>query len=653
MAKKESASLKPTNMPLQMPIAVGLLSATSAGVISPLDTKHLSTEKEFAKTLTSDGSAVTEVATDPRVFERITLGLYREPASAIRELISNAYDADAEKVTVSMNPPYFDKIVVSDDGNGMSSLVIDHLVHHVGGSLKKSPKGKTSGVTKSVGVSPRGRKLIGQMGIGIYSVARLTRRFTIETKERKSPFKFLVDIDLQGLDPENLPVGDADRYVAGYARVERMRAHPAEIDNCGTTITLHDVVDEARRLLQSTDRWENYFAKVGLQKKGELKFHIGRVAEPTRESSLPWGSGDQPLVKFKKLVDALSTPSESSEASPSIDQTLDYYLAMLWKISLSAPLRYLERHPFSMTTEDGIDFYDMRGDATPDLIVPPDGVAIGTHLGIVEKGSSPSPFAVYIDGIELRRPIIFRPFDNNDGRLLLKRPKLFIGDFRSEREGAALSLTGYYYWSYDLIPKESNGMLVRIAGASGTLFDHGFLGYRTSENIRLKQVSAEAFIESGLDDALNVDRESFVETDPSVRALQRWTERSMTRLFTRLKADQKAASAQKKDEVEFEEGRLAEEAAAEVWTRHRGRQSEPPKIVISSRQAAAPETPPNALFIGNIPSEKRGGIEKEQVFVARLRAVVRILDAWGLLGKLSEGERSSLVADLARVLKRK
>ena len=77
------------------------------------------------------------------MFERITLGLYREPASAIRELISNAYDADATTVTIDMNAPLFDRIVVKDDGNGMSAEVVDYLVHHVGGSLKRTQQGFT------------------------------------------------------------------------------------------------------------------------------------------------------------------------------------------------------------------------------------------------------------------------------------------------------------------------------------------------------------------------------------------------------------------------------------------------------------------------------------------------------------------------------
>ena len=36
-----------------------------------------------------------ELATDEKVIARITDGIYRQPGSAIRELLANAYDADA------------------------------------------------------------------------------------------------------------------------------------------------------------------------------------------------------------------------------------------------------------------------------------------------------------------------------------------------------------------------------------------------------------------------------------------------------------------------------------------------------------------------------------------------------------------------------
>jgi hypothetical protein len=43
----------------------------------------------------------TIVQTNEQVIARVTDGIYRQPASALRELISNAYDADATRVGIS------------------------------------------------------------------------------------------------------------------------------------------------------------------------------------------------------------------------------------------------------------------------------------------------------------------------------------------------------------------------------------------------------------------------------------------------------------------------------------------------------------------------------------------------------------------------
>ena len=60
----------------------------------------------------------TTLKTDERVIARVTDGIYRQPASAIRELISNAYDADATRVVVKTDAPRFSRISVEDDGHG-------------------------------------------------------------------------------------------------------------------------------------------------------------------------------------------------------------------------------------------------------------------------------------------------------------------------------------------------------------------------------------------------------------------------------------------------------------------------------------------------------------------------------------------------------
>src|SRR3954469_8157951 len=71
-----------------------------------------------------------------KIIADISSGLYRSPAAALKELVANAYDADAELVVIETDPPRFRSLVIRDDGSGMT---IDHFLQvmtHIGGSRK-------------------------------------------------------------------------------------------------------------------------------------------------------------------------------------------------------------------------------------------------------------------------------------------------------------------------------------------------------------------------------------------------------------------------------------------------------------------------------------------------------------------------------------
>src|SRR6185369_879197 len=88
-----------------------------------------------------------KLKTDERVIARVTDGIYRQPASALRELISNAWDADANHVTILTDAPRFSRIYVRDDGAGMSYDTLARLLHSIGGSAKRREEGQELGVT--------------------------------------------------------------------------------------------------------------------------------------------------------------------------------------------------------------------------------------------------------------------------------------------------------------------------------------------------------------------------------------------------------------------------------------------------------------------------------------------------------------------------
>jgi hypothetical protein len=120
-----------------------------------------------------------EVTVDKRHIISIGERLYAESVELLRELVNNAYDADATEVRVEIGP---DRVVVRDDGTGMDAE----------GLAQYFRIGSDEKVLRSV--SPRfGRDRIGQFGIGKF--ASLAAAVTFEIVTRKGDFAARVVFD--------------------------------------------------------------------------------------------------------------------------------------------------------------------------------------------------------------------------------------------------------------------------------------------------------------------------------------------------------------------------------------------------------------------------------------------------------------------------
>ena len=98
---------------------------------------------------------------------------------AIIELVKNAYDADAEWVKVSFlnfNDDFTvnsdSKIVIEDDGNGMSEQIIEkHWLNPATPEKKKRKKNKET--------TDKGRILQGEKGIGRFAIFKLGKKYNL------------------------------------------------------------------------------------------------------------------------------------------------------------------------------------------------------------------------------------------------------------------------------------------------------------------------------------------------------------------------------------------------------------------------------------------------------------------------------------------
>ena len=124
-----------------------------------------------------------------------TLGekMYRESIEFIRELVNNAYDADASEVYVMVGE---DKITIEDNGSGLDEKRLEQFFT-IGSEEKK---------IKSI--SPRfGRKRIGQFGIGKFSALSLANQFIVQSVRGRNSYAVIFDrADWQNSNNWELPV---------------------------------------------------------------------------------------------------------------------------------------------------------------------------------------------------------------------------------------------------------------------------------------------------------------------------------------------------------------------------------------------------------------------------------------------------------------
>ncbi len=587
----------------------------------------------------------TNLATNEKIIARITDGIYREPWAAFRELIANAYDADATSVVIETDAPYFKRILVRDDGAGMTPKTLAYVLKNIGGSSKRTPAGVQFGTAQAGAAdrSPKGRMLIGKLGIGLFAVAQLTQHFQIITKSADDDVRTSASVRLQTYDDSELD--STTEYVAGKVEIISERVRPEEISSHGTAVILYDLRPKVLQTLRSERLWTSLNDETVGRSGIAPDYHIG-FSDQEREAKLPWEDADDPDKKFIKFFNAIGAAAARRSKSATLEH-LDHYLQLLWKVSLSLPLTYIGQHPFDLTGDTGLTFFNMQDDdrqAQEVKLDPKESIREHVRLKAGSENTK-GDFRVSIDGVRLRRPV--KPSLNlikRSARTRIQTPVLLVGrqdnPFSQDQlklAGGPLRFESYLYWNSQIVPKDTVGVLVRVREAAGVLFDPTFFNYQVSEQTRLRQITAEIYVHEGLESAINIDRESFNYSHPHYLYIQRWLHKALRLLVNRLKdiAKRDLNREHERALVELQDRSLA------VWEKRYGQESDPP----------APYEPWTGL-----PSEI-GGLEiqwPDNGIIAcdptRVTALAIVLEAYGALSHLSVDERRELIVDVMHVL---
>ena len=141
--------------------------------------------------------AKVSISVSKKILADVSRGIYRTPANAIKELVSNAFDACATWVNITTNSPYFDIFTCEDNGNGMSIEHFKRILERIGSSTKRADK------AQFIDCNEIRRPIIGKIGIGLLAVSQICDEFTIISKEKGKEEKFEAHIKLLQFEEED------------------------------------------------------------------------------------------------------------------------------------------------------------------------------------------------------------------------------------------------------------------------------------------------------------------------------------------------------------------------------------------------------------------------------------------------------------------
>jgi hypothetical protein len=431
----------------------------------------------------------------------LSRGLYRSTAAAFKELVNNAWDADAEEVRIYTNFPEFDYISCTDNGPGMPEEKFrDYFSKKgIGFGDKRIGHRNITGIYQ--------RPIIGRLGIGLLAIGQLCYSFGIEShyvgKDGKG-YAYKADIDLMDMDvpdiDESLSGDEKEEIKVGNWHIDRI---PYEESKQGFNMYTSDIRETFRK---------------------EMKESVTEEDRQLMSFSLP---------KLHENFYDLVTRSVRERGA---------YLETIWELCVLCPITYGDdkRVPLALRSF-GKEYKDAE---------------YKKAVSFVRKKRAELEsynFKVFFDGIELKRYM-----------QLPKRkdtvPRLFFVNYEGNVADRKLNYSGYIYGQTKAIrPFELSGIQIRLRNVGIGGYDSTFLKYdKKIETIRNRWVSGEVFVEDGLEVALNIDRDSFNEHDEHFKKIQGDLHNKLDKVFNEIES---TANEVRK----VKHGRAEEELRKETW----------------------------------------------------------------------------------------
>jgi hypothetical protein len=422
-----------------------------------------------------------------KVFGHLSQGLYRTPAGAIKELISNSFDADARIVRIHTDFPRFTTFSCEDDGDGMEIDEFKRLMDRgIGSSYKRIQE---LGATKGLH-----RPYIGRLGLGILALAQICTQFDIVSHHKDSKRAFKATIKFPPYTREEM-----DKIAKRAARTNasvrggefRFQSITYDEKKPGVRIFTKYPREQFRKVMANLERFGN-------RKKGARKVR-------------PYGT-------FSEFLDTIySGPKPLASLN-----LLSEYDTLLFGLALASPLPFAEarnvavRLPLIAQRQKALKSFAFEVLVDNLALLHPvclPSIRERFTAADCELGESEKLTFTLKDGpVTQPCPFVRRSVSVKGSDLQFS---LYEFSYDSEVAKKRLAFSGYFFQQTGrLYPRDIQGVLIRINNVAIGKYDSGMLTYPYAEGPRYSMVSSELFIEAGFEDGLNIDRDSFNELHP-------------------------------------------------------------------------------------------------------------------------------------------
>lgn len=384
--------------------------------------------------MNTDNTFEGEIIVASRIVDYLSSGIYKSPAACLKELINNAFDADATEVNLFIKPDA-DRIIVDDNGIGMDRADFEKHFKKISESYKREESS----------ISNLGRPKIGKIGIGFIAANEICNVMEIISTKKGSDELLEVSINF-----------------------DIMRQDPAKRKREDTALAKGDYNGKVSRISV-----EKHFTQVLL--KG-VRGHARNILAGAGSTSFSAGSISMYGLSADSIFRLLTSGKVKTWSK------LDAYSKNMLEIALNVPVKYYNNWLPK----------ELKGTITQ-----------------IESEVSELGFSLYIDGSEMKKPIILQP-----------EGKSIIEPF--EYSGKNVAAKGYFYAQNKAIqPQELQGVLLRIRNAAVGEYDPTFFGFSPSTGpLFQKWISGEIYADDRLEDAMNIDRRTLRIAHPAYVELQ-------------------------------------------------------------------------------------------------------------------------------------